>query len=68
MSYLPNFLSSLILLLTSAHLSNEVPALEFTGLLWKIQFLTSQLSLDFWVCLLVMSLGQWGLLFWSVLE
>ena len=51
----------------SMHLSNWALLPDFTGLLWQRQFFTRQLSLGFWVCLLVMSLGSWGLLFWSVL-
>lgn len=41
----------------SMHLRNWAPLPDFTGLRWKTQFFTSQLSLAFWVYLLIKSLG-----------
>ena len=51
----------------SIHLSDQALLKNFTGLLWQRQFLTNQLSLGFWMCQLVMSLGRWGLLLRSIL-
>ena len=52
-------------MLVSAYLSNGALLPDVTVLLWQRQFFTSLLSLGFLVCVLIMSLGRWGLLFWS---
>lgn len=51
--------------LVFVHLSTGAPLWDLMGLYWQKEFFTSQLSLSFWVCLLVML--WWGLLLWSVL-
>lgn len=46
---------------------NQTPLPGFTGLFRQRQFFTRQLCLVFWLYLLLISLGRWGLLVWSVL-
>lgn len=54
-------------MLVSMCLSNWGSLPDFTGLFWQRQS-TSWLNLDFCVCLLVMSLGRWGLLLWCIFD
>lgn len=60
------FLFSLFLILVSVLLHNRTSLPDFTVFLWKKEFFTSHLS--FWVCLLIMLSGRWGLLLWSTFD
>lgn len=51
-----------MLALASVHLSKQSPLSDLKDLLWQEQFLTSHLSLVFWMGQLVVSLGRQGLL------
>lgn len=46
-------------MLASMHLNKQSP---LTSLLWQRRFFNTELSLGFWMCLLIMYLGRWDLL------
>lgn len=60
-------------MLVFAHLNNlnkQSPLPDVTGLLRQTvlhQLSSDKLSLGFWLCPLVLSLGKWGLLSWPIL-
>lgn len=62
----PFFHDLWFIMLVSVHLSTWTHLVDFVGLLWQTQLLLSQLSLGLWVGFLVMTLGRWNMLLWSL--